>query len=281
MANRTATPLSRCGRASRPRATSSPPRHRAGKPAATRWRDTPTPSTVWWPSCSPARSATRRRRSCSRSAATAAGISACTPTSICWCSSPARWTPSDEGALGRTAPSAVGSRARRSATRCASSTDFARIEADNPEFLLALIDARPIAGDRDLFDRFTTRVSARRRCTRTCVDALLALTDERHAPFNATFYQLEPDVKDAPGGLRDLGGRAHDRPADRSGAAPAGAVGLGAARRGRGVPAARRGRSCTSTRRRNQNVLSHAMQEKGGRRCWAIPARCRRRASSG
>jgi len=33
--------------------------------------------------------------------------------------------------------------------------DFARIEADNPEFLLALVDARPIAGDRDLFDRLT------------------------------------------------------------------------------------------------------------------------------
>ena len=50
--------------------------------------------------------------------------------------------------------------------------DFARIEADNPEFLLALLDARPIAGDRDLFDRFTTtfhqadapRASASTRC---------------------------------------------------------------------------------------------------------------------
>ena len=34
--------------------------------------------------------------------------------------------------------------------------DFAQLEEDNPEFLLALLDARPIAGSRDLFDRFST-----------------------------------------------------------------------------------------------------------------------------
>ena len=32
--------------------------------------------------------------------------------------------------------------------------DFTRLETDNPEFLLALLDARPIAGARSLFDRF-------------------------------------------------------------------------------------------------------------------------------
>jgi [protein-PII] uridylyltransferase len=81
--------------------------------------------------------------------------------------------------------------------------DFAGIEADNPEFLLALLDARPIAGDRDLFDRFMTTFH-RAELHAHLVAALLMLTDDRHAPFNATFYQLEPDVKAAPGGLRDL-----------------------------------------------------------------------------
>jgi [protein-PII] uridylyltransferase len=33
---------------------------------------------------------------------------------------------------------------------------------------------------------------------------LLDLIDARHAAFNATLYQLEPDVKEAPGALRDL-----------------------------------------------------------------------------
>ena len=36
------------------------------------------------------------------------------------------------------------------------------------------------------------------------VGALNALIDERYAQFNATLYQLEPDVKEAPGALRDL-----------------------------------------------------------------------------
>ena len=41
--------------------------------------------------------------------------------------------------------------------------------------------------------------------TRT-LEALKALIAERHARFNDTLYQLEPDVKEAPGGLRDLFG---------------------------------------------------------------------------
>ena len=32
--------------------------------------------------------------------------------------------------------------------------EFSTLEADNPEFLLALLDARPVAGARALFDRF-------------------------------------------------------------------------------------------------------------------------------
>ena len=46
------------------------------------------------------------------------------------------------------------------------------------------------------------RVEPRARAA--CLAALLELTDARHARFNRTIYQLEPDVKDAPGGLRDL-----------------------------------------------------------------------------
>src|SRR5205085_12400758 len=36
------------------------------------------------------------------------------------------------------------------------------------------------------------------------LDALVLLTDERHAEFDDTLYQLEPDVKDGPGALRDI-----------------------------------------------------------------------------
>jgi len=138
--------------------------------------------------------------------------------------------------------------------------DFARIEADNPEFLLALVDARPIAGDRDLFDRFMTRVQ-RADLHAHVVAALLALTDERHAPFNATFYQLEPDVKEAPGGLRDLAAvrtiaRLTDPALLRQGPSDS-------ARLDEAEDFLLRVRSILHLDgRRNQNVLSHPLQER-------------------
>src|SRR5262249_34339911 len=81
--------------------------------------------------------------------------------------------------------------------------DFERLEADNPEFLLALVDARPVAGDYRLFDRFLA--AFRQASTEAHIlTSLRELVTERHAQFNDTLYQLEPDVKDAPGALRDL-----------------------------------------------------------------------------
>ena len=81
--------------------------------------------------------------------------------------------------------------------------EFSELEADNPEFLLALLDARPVAGLRVLFERFGTLFHTAATHAQI-LKSLLELVDERHARFNATLYQLEPDVKDAPGALRDL-----------------------------------------------------------------------------
>jgi [protein-PII] uridylyltransferase len=81
--------------------------------------------------------------------------------------------------------------------------DFNHLETDNPEFLLALLDARPVAGGRDLFDRFGSAFHT--STTHAFIlKSLLELIEQRHAAFNGTLYQLEPDVKDAPGALRDL-----------------------------------------------------------------------------
>ena len=81
--------------------------------------------------------------------------------------------------------------------------DFANLEADNPEFLLALLDARLVAGARPLFDRFNALFHTSSTHAHI-LGALLQLIDERYARFNGTLYQLEPDVKESPGALRDL-----------------------------------------------------------------------------
>ncbi len=94
-------------------------------------------------------------------------------------------------------------------------SDFAEpatLDLGNVEFLLALVDVRFIAGDERLFQRLDGWVRGlapdnRRRL----LDALLQLVDERHAPFNETVYQLEPDIKSAPGGLRDIAATRHIR----------------------------------------------------------------------
>jgi [protein-PII] uridylyltransferase len=81
--------------------------------------------------------------------------------------------------------------------------EFADLEVDNPEFLLALLDARPVAGARPLFDRLSA-LFHQPGTHAYILKSLLQLIEERHAGFNSTLYQLEPDVKDAPGALRDL-----------------------------------------------------------------------------
>src|SRR4029077_9264173 len=84
-------------------------------------------------------------------------------------------------------------------------SDGSRLADDNPEFLLALTDARPIVGDATLLDHFVEATDPARTARRT-LEALKTLIAERHARFNDTLYQLEPDVKEAPGGLRELFG---------------------------------------------------------------------------
>jgi [protein-PII] uridylyltransferase len=81
--------------------------------------------------------------------------------------------------------------------------DFAVLEQDNPEFLLALLDARPLAGDISIVDRFN-QTFHQPETHAFILEALRTLIANRHATFDDTVYQLEPDVKEAPGALRDL-----------------------------------------------------------------------------
>jgi [protein-PII] uridylyltransferase len=80
-----------------------------------------------------------------------------------------------------------------------------RIEEDNAEFHLALLDRRFLAGDEELFDRLNKKILAgpEKQARPFMLAELTKLTKERHARYGNTIYHLEPNVKDAPGGLRD------------------------------------------------------------------------------
>jgi len=80
-----------------------------------------------------------------------------------------------------------------------------RIEEDNAEFHLALLDRRFLAGDEELFDRLAKKILAgpEKQARPFMLAELTKLTKERHARYGNTIYHLEPNVKDAPGGLRD------------------------------------------------------------------------------
>jgi [protein-PII] uridylyltransferase len=85
-------------------------------------------------------------------------------------------------------------------------SELEQAETDNPEFLVAVGDSRFLAGDASVFARFDTLVHGPQSVWRQpTIEALLGLVADRHAQFNATIYQLEPDVKEAPGALRDVG----------------------------------------------------------------------------
>jgi [protein-PII] uridylyltransferase len=80
-----------------------------------------------------------------------------------------------------------------------------QLQRDNLEFNISLLDCRYLAGDLQLFaqlhDDAVPHVVARDR--QDLVRNLTDLTRGRHQKHGATIFHLEPNLKDAPGGLRD------------------------------------------------------------------------------
>jgi [protein-PII] uridylyltransferase len=80
-----------------------------------------------------------------------------------------------------------------------------RLDPNNVEFAISLLDCRYLAGDRGLFSRLREKVVPRlvgRDC-QNLIQNLAELTRARHHKFGNTVFHLEPNVKDGPGGLRD------------------------------------------------------------------------------
>jgi [protein-PII] uridylyltransferase len=79
-------------------------------------------------------------------------------------------------------------------------------DARNLELATALLDIRLVAGNPRPYAEFKEKelpgVLERRK--KDLLRALVAAHAERHKQFNETIYQLEPDIKETPGGLRDF-----------------------------------------------------------------------------
>ena len=84
--------------------------------------------------------------------------------------------------------------------------DAIRLARADPTIRTSLLEARWLAGDRDLFDRFVARFEAEvvDGSGAEFVEAKLAERDARHVRMGGSRYVLEPNVKDGKGGLRDL-----------------------------------------------------------------------------
>jgi [protein-PII] uridylyltransferase len=80
-----------------------------------------------------------------------------------------------------------------------------RIEQDNAEFHLAMLDRRFLAGDKTLLEKLDSKVlfGSERQSRPFLVSELQRLTRDRLARYGNTIFHLEPNVKEAPGGLRD------------------------------------------------------------------------------
>lgn len=78
-------------------------------------------------------------------------------------------------------------------------------DPNNVEFSISLLDCRFLAGDRELYTRLHEKVipAMVMRESQPLVQRLVDVTRSRHAKYGNTLFHLEPNIKDAPGGLRD------------------------------------------------------------------------------
>src|ERR1019366_1757948 len=83
--------------------------------------------------------------------------------------------------------------------------DCTEVHDGNPELNVSLLDRRLLGGDEQVNTRLETRLplfltkQGHRLARHLC-----QLTRSRHGKYQDTLFHLEPDVKETPGGLRDL-----------------------------------------------------------------------------
>ena len=78
-----------------------------------------------------------------------------------------------------------------------------RFDPNNTEFTISLLDCRFLLGDRDLFARLHDKTIPKlvARESKSLLQGLAEVTQERHGKFGYTVFHLEPNLKEAPGGF--------------------------------------------------------------------------------
>jgi [protein-PII] uridylyltransferase len=81
-----------------------------------------------------------------------------------------------------------------------------RFDSGNVEFALSLLDHRLLGGDASVYNKLTGTGFPKllEKENKGITAQLLELTAERHRKYGETLFHLEPNIKDCPGGLRDL-----------------------------------------------------------------------------
>jgi [protein-PII] uridylyltransferase len=83
--------------------------------------------------------------------------------------------------------------------------DCARAAAGDITIITTLLEARPLVGDDTLFDAMQAALAPEKVWpVADFYKAKLEEQKKRHAKFDDTGYKLEPNVKESPGGLRDI-----------------------------------------------------------------------------
>ena len=103
----------------------------------------------------------------------------------------------------------VGQRLWDAGTRAAPVTrtvaEYERFDPENVESTLALLDARLVCGDAGLFGKLQGALDGLiAKDGRVVMGKLVELVRVRYAKYGSTLFHLEPNIKDCPGGLRDV-----------------------------------------------------------------------------